>query len=102
MPPEAMMERSSNWRNCMGMKTGWPHLVQGTLSKGTRVAGMKIFTRHEPHSTIFSGMRSAESAALTLASVTFGGVRTRGLRVGGGRFYRWRQAAGLCVILFVF
>ncbi len=84
MPPEAMMERSSNWRNCMGMKTGWPHLVQGTLSKGMRFAGMKIFTRHEPHSTIFSGMRSAESAALTIARLTFGSARTRGLRTGGG------------------
>jgi hypothetical protein len=53
----------------MGMKTGWPQRVQGMLSKGGRSAGIKIFTRQAPHSTIFSGLRSDEvSAALTFGN----------------------------------
>jgi hypothetical protein len=66
MPPEAIADNNSNCRNRIGIMSGWPHFVQGTVDKGARSPGMKTLAPQALHVTIFNGLRSWIDAAITL------------------------------------
>jgi hypothetical protein len=34
----------------------WPHFLQGSLAKGAKSPGMKVFASHPGHVTIFNGL----------------------------------------------
>jgi hypothetical protein len=55
MPPEPMMLRSSNCRNCIGTIIECPHLLHGTVVSGARSLETKTFVSHHPHVTIRNG-----------------------------------------------
>ncbi|MGZ8919753.1 MAG: hypothetical protein ACXW3L_02095, partial [Limisphaerales bacterium] len=67
IPPEAMGERSSNCRSCIGIISSCPHLLQAVEASGGKSPGMKIFAPHPPHETILSGLRL--SAATDIAQL---------------------------------
>jgi hypothetical protein len=56
MPPDAMIERNSNWRMRKGSITGCPHLLHGVVSIGARSPEMKFLAKHPPQTTIFKGL----------------------------------------------
>ena len=49
MPPEPMIPRNSNCRSCIGIMTGWPHFVHGTVLNGGMFPGINAVLSQYPH-----------------------------------------------------
>ena len=58
MPPEAISERSSNCRSCMGIMMGTAHLVHGVFSSGARSPEMNTLAPQCGQATSLSGLRA--------------------------------------------
>jgi len=46
------MPRNSNCRSCIGIITGWPHFLHGTVLNGGMFPGINAVLSHHPHLTI--------------------------------------------------
>ena len=58
MPPDAISDCSSNWRSCIGIMIGRPHLEHGVFSSGARSPEMNTLAPQCGHATSFSELRA--------------------------------------------